>query len=279
MLKIDVSGLKETQQMLAGFSDRRMRAATATALTRTAVEVRSAAQAELVRSIDRPTPYTQRQMRYIGATADNLNAAVGFDIEAITDIRGNVSRYSSAGKGNTPASKYLGPVVEGGGRHVKRFERALQAAGAMPQGWHAVPGVGAKLDAYGNISRGQIAQIVSQVGTELLRGYSNTLSKTDRTKRRRAFGRSGGQYVALPQGRGKLKPGIYLSEGRDFGARLGYGRSGRLVPVLIFVRSTTYAARFDFYGVTQRVAEVKLGANLARSVAEHIARLKRGVVA
>ena len=278
MLNIGITGLQDVQQAMAGFSDRRIRAVIATAMTRTAVDARSALQSALLASIDRPTPYTQRQMRYVAATADNLTAGVGFDIETTTDIRGNVLRYSSAGKGNTPASKYLGPQVDGGSRHIKRFELALQASGAMPRGWHSVPGSAAPLDAYGNVPRGVLAQIISQVGTELLRGYNHTLSKTDKSKRRRAFGRAGGQYVALPQGHGKLKPGIYLASGRDFGARIGYGRTGRLVPVLVFVRSISYSPRFDFYGVAQRTISARLDQHMSRAIAEHIQRLKVGAV-
>lgn len=284
ILKFESQGEAAFRADMEGFSERRIRATLATALTRTAIEAKAAADAELLRAIDRPTPYTQRQMRYIGARADRLTAVVGFDIEAVTDIQGNVQRYSSAGRGNTPASKYLLPQVEGGQRSTKRFELALQASGAMPQGWRAVPATGSnsavRLDAYGNVSRGQIAQIVAQVGTELLRGYNSTTPnpqdkrKSAQAKRRRALGRAGGQYVAVPQRKGRLAPGIYLAEARDFGAKLGLGRSGKLRPVFLFVKSVSYRPRFDFDGAVGRVVEQRLVPNVERAIAEQRARLQ-----
>jgi hypothetical protein len=167
---------------------------------------------------------------------------------------------------------------------VKRFEKALKAAGAMPYGWQSVPAAGARLDAYGNMSRGQIAQILSQVGTELTAGYTRTLprlrgdedAKAKRqiqNKRRRAFGRAGGQYVAIPRRKGKLAAGIYLAQARDFGARWGLGRSGRLTPVLIFVRATTYRPRFDFYGTVQESVAQTLPRHYSQAIAEHAARV------
>lgn len=282
-ITLETSGLRAAGSLLDAFSDRRLAASVATALTRTAVAARGRALRDLDSSIiGGPTPYTRRQLRYIGATAARLEAAVGFDIAAITDIRGNVQRYASVG--DTPASKYMLPQVEGGGRHIKRFERALQAAGAMPAGWQSVPADGAKLDAYGNISRGQIVQILSQVGTELTAGYRRSLPRlrggeTARekrsvlNKRRRAFGRAGGQYVAIPRPKGKLRPGIYLAQARDFGARWGLGRTGKLIPVLWFVKTTSYRPRYDFYGTVRGAVDELLGAELNRAFSEQAQRL------
>ena len=63
-------------------------------------------------------------------------------------------------------------------------------------------GPGAKLDANGNMQRGQLQQILSQAGTELTAGHSRTLTtgrdRASKGKRRRAMGKAGGQYVARP---------------------------------------------------------------------------------
>jgi hypothetical protein len=274
-LTIDIQGLREAQALIAGFSDRRMNAAVATGLTRTAVQARAAVVDALPRAFDRPTPYTLKSVKYVAATAARLTAHVGIDIEAVRDLYGNVSSYR--GGEDTPASKYLQPQIEGGQRRIKRMELALQARAAMPKGWMAVPARGARLDAYGNVSRGQVAQIISQLGAVLLHGDTSKLrrrpgesDKAWATRRRNAYGKAGGQYVAIPKPRGKLKPGIYLAEGRNFGAKLGYGRNGKLVPVFIFVPSTRYKPRFDFYGIVQRVADAHLQANIEQAVGEHI---------
>ena len=55
---VTITGLQEAKARLAGFSDRRLHAAAATALTRTALDVRDGIKAEMARSFDRPTPFT-----------------------------------------------------------------------------------------------------------------------------------------------------------------------------------------------------------------------------
>jgi hypothetical protein len=268
---VKTTGLTAAQALLEGFSERRLNAATATALTRAAVAAKEAARREMSSSFDRPTSWTLGGVYVRMATANRLEAEVG------------LADYTWT-KSGTPAFRYLGPEVRGGSRSVKRFEQALQAFGAMPQGWFSVPGAGAKLDSFGNVSRGQIIQILSQVAGEITAGYSRTLPAVRlgmrdkavtrlKNKRRRAFGRAGGQYVALPTGRGKLKPGIYMARGRDFGAKLGYGRTGQLVPVLLFVRSVSYRPRYDFYGTVERVANAALGQELGRAIEDQAARL------
>lgn len=210
------------------------RFAAAVALTRTAQDVRTELYGEMRRVFDRPTPYTLRSLFVRGARPDNLEAMVWV-------------KDDSAGSG-TPATKYLLPQIEGGRRALKRFEYGLQVTGNMPQGWRAVPGQAAKLDAYGNVSRGTIIQILSQLRVELVSGSNRAIS-TDKKKRGRAFKKAGGQFVALPQGRGKLRPGIWqmVDEG------------GKRVPkpVFLFVREATYRRLFKFHEVAANVARIR----------------------
>jgi hypothetical protein len=249
-LTIDIKGLAQVQDQIKEFSQRRLNAAIATGLTRTAIDVRDAVQVDMRQSLDRPTPYTLRSLFVLPAKADRLSAETYFK--------------SNTGGSDTPATKYLLPQVDGGSsRTVKRFERALQAKGAMPAGWHAVPGVGARMDAFGNISRGQLVQILSQLGTELTAGFSRTISRDPR-KRIAAQRRAGGQFISVMPGQRKgLQPGIYQRE-----------LSGRnLTPVLVFVRTVSFKRRFDFYGVSERVARERLGPNVERAVGDQLARL------
>lgn len=240
---------------------RQVRFAMAVALTRTASAVKRAEEDELARELDRPTLYTMRALYMAKATPDNLQATVWLKDDRAT---------SNAG---TPATAYLAPQIEGtSGRNVKRFERALQYAGVMPTGWHAVPGHGARLDAFGNISRGQINQILSQLAVEQVRGFNRSTprgkDRKTQSKRRRAFGRAGGQYVAFKAQTGKLSPGVYLAEAQDFGAKLGLGRSGRLVMVLAFRQGTRYRRRIDWDGVADRVVDERLEAEFERALNE-----------
>lgn len=214
------------------FVQKQHRFAAAVALTRTAQDVQQAERGEIMGAFDRPTPYTINSLRLRPATRERLEAEVFLKDDA-------------SGSG-TPATKYLLPQIEGGKRHLKSFERQLQQIGAMPAGWHAVPGRFARLNAYGNVSYGQIIQILSQLRSTPTAGYDRAIS-TDKAKAARARARAGGQYFALPSGRGRLLPGIY--QARD----TAWGRAAPR-PVFIFVRSVTYRALFRFAEVAEAVA-------------------------
>lgn len=62
-MEIKIKGLDELRRDLAQFSDRRFRAAVATALTRTAKKVQDEMRDELRTVFDRPTPFTLNAMR------------------------------------------------------------------------------------------------------------------------------------------------------------------------------------------------------------------------
>ena len=286
-LSVHVEGLAEIQSELRQFSERRVRAALATALTRTAVKVRSEIQAHAQAVLDRPTPYTLRQLRYVPATAATLTAAVGYNIEAITDISGAFVRTVDVGPGITPAWRYLSTQIEGGPRRHKRFERALQAVGVLPQGWYAVPGQRAKIDAYGNQSIGELRQILSWFdAAEQVAGSRQNMRAAGRARRAKGTRTTAGfeYFVSQPGGqrsfaradgrRGatRMQPGIYR--------RTAYSLGTRIEPVVIFVPSTQYRRRFDLPGVGQRVVSATLPGELNRAIRESMARLQaRGAAA
>lgn len=224
---------------------KQLRFATALAITRTAVKVKEAERAELVRAIDRPTPWTLNSIYLRKATPAKLEARVWL-------------KDDLAGSG-TPATKYLLPQVEGGARSTKRFERALQAAGALPNGWQVVPGSGALRDAYGNPSRGQIIQILSQLRITLVAGHTRNMS-FDSAKAIRAQRRAGGRYFVVPVGRtSSISPGIYI---RDF-----IGRN--ITPVYHFKSGARrYAPRLRWYQVGDATVARHLKPEWDRAVRE-----------
>lgn len=264
MLTVKIeSNMAEKLMQLDGFSARRINATIATTLSRTAALARDAAREELIKVIEGgPTEYTKRGIFMRGANANKLEAKVWYQDE----WRGS----------NTPQARYLYPQVEGGGRALKRFEKALQAKGAMPTGMFCVPASGAKIDSHGNVSRGQIQQIISQLGTELLAGYNRTLrqkpgesAKSFKQRKERAWSKAGGQYVSILQPRGRLKPGVYKAVGHNPGARSGgFVRSGQFLPVFFFVRSVRYTPRYKFYDVVNRAAQHNLPIQFERTMKE-----------
>lgn len=249
MIKVQLSGLDELRAGLTEFSDRRFSAAVATALSRTAVQVKDQLRGEMPNVFNRPTPYTLNSLRTKSATADKLAATVDFKDDLGTS------------GGGIPATNYLQPHVSGGGRRTKRLEVALRAAGALPPGYFAVPGVGARMDAYGNVDRGQIIQVLSQLRIQLLAGSQRNMS-FDPRKAIAAQRKAGGRFFVVPPGEGR-QAGVYQ---REF-----FGRN--VTPVFVFVKSVAYRQTWDFSAMAERMVGGILPDQLDRSISEHMARL------
>jgi hypothetical protein len=243
----------------------RIRNAVAAALTRTAVAAREAEKREMRDVFDRPTPFTLGSLFVRPATGERPEALMG--------IKDNVG-------GSRSAVSWLRWHIKGGLRTQTAYERRLVSAGAMRADQRAVPGKFARLDAFGNFSRGQLVQILSQLRIESSTGSSRALPRilpadneaTQRAKRgtiRRAYNRAGGQYFALPNGRGRLLPGIYIA--RQF----ANGRSDPR-PVMLFVNRAQYeAGRFDFFYVAGLVIRRELPRQLAGQLARSLLQLQQ----
>jgi hypothetical protein len=199
--------------------------ATAVALTRSAKNAETNLKAEIGRVFERPTPFTQNSIYTRVATKRDLTASV------------EVKNF--AGKADAPI-RWLAPQIYGGGRRRKRFEQLLATQGLLPVGLYAVPGLGARLDRYGNMSRGQIVQILSAVGA------SRDAGQNRRGKRKGR--RRGGDYFVARAG-GHLKPGVY--------ERIGFAFGSAVRPVLLFVKAPFYRKRLRFFEITQDTVRVE----------------------
>lgn len=222
--------------------------ATAVALTRTAIDdVRPKIRAEMVRVFDRPTPYTLNSMFVKGATKASLEARVWL-------------KDNPFGKG-TPADRYLAPQIFGGERRQKGLERALQAARLMLPGQFAVPAAGAQLDAYGNVKRSQIVQIMSQLRAQVGAGYESRASNSAAS--RRTVARQGQTYFALPVQTRGLRPGVYLKK------RFAHGSAIR--PVFLFVGQVRYRQRLRFFEVGETAARIAFPRHFEAAIERAIA--------
>lgn len=249
-LTVDVKGLREVQEAIKDFSERRVKAAMATALTRTAQTISQSWQAQIDSRIDRPVARTQSATAFKGASANSLLATVFVKDQL---------------KGTAPA-EYLSPQEAGGGRRVKKFERSLIASGAMPAGYITVPGKHAQRDSYGNVSKSLLIAILSQIGTDYSPGYARTISKNT-TRRLASQAKRGRRYVAVLPGadakRERVSPGIY--ERMADGSRKA---------VLLYQRQATYRKRLDLVGADgQRDAQQIFEREARRAVADSAARL------
>lgn len=238
---VQVSGLEEVLgdiRRLAGDLPGR---AMADALNHTANQVRQALQAEMASVFADPTPFTLNALRVLNATPRSLEAAVWVKDEKPRNA-----------KGMAPED-WVAPQVFGGARTVKKSEALLRVRGILPAGKFVVPGRGARLDAYGNLSRGHLLQMLSGLKALNREGYT-----ADASARWRSF-RKGHERAFFVLRRGRTPIGIAERRGKA------------LAVVLAFVDEPSYTRRLDFHGVAERVAGERLAANLDKALLDALA--------
>lgn len=240
--------IERVVRQVASRVERQVPFATAKALTRTAQSVRDEERAHMASVFDRPTPWTLNSLFVRSATKANLQAEVSF---------------KEPGSKGTDPSRVLRHHIRGGSREWKRFELALKRIGVLLPTWAAVPGEGAKMDAFGNMSRGQIVQLLSYLQAFGEQGYRANITERGRSRLARrgrtegGYSRIGGVEYFVSRGPGQwfgagswkhgrvqhLAPGVWARSGM-------WG--GNIKPVLMFVPMPSYTARFKFYEVAQR---------------------------
>ena len=243
MISVKIDGLERMQASLAG-AGKQVRFATAQALTRTAMAIRDEQQRVMPSELNKPRPQTVKAMRYTRATRDNLTASVEF---------------TGRGMGGAPAAEYLAHNIAGGRRGMKRSEQMLMASGILPSGYSTIPGVAAKIDSYGNMSRGQIVSILSYFKIfGIARFAENTRSRqgsrggkkgdllnTGRMNRVEKT-RSAHQYFLVPLGQ-RTPAGIWERT------------KTQAKPILMFVAPGTYRKIVEFPRTADRIARRDFG--------------------
>jgi len=223
----DISSL---QREMPIWAQQRIPSITRNALNSTAEDAVHAEIDKIRGVFDRPTPFTERSVvfpRNLRATKDHLEAKIMLRDEA---------------SGGVPPSKYLFQQVYGGARRPKSFELALRRAGVMRPDEFALPAIGFRRNAYGNMPGPTIVAILSQLKAFSEVGFK--MNETAKSKRRKMVERAGkrkGRYFVPDEG-SKLRRGVYERVGK------------RIKAVLIFVRQPTYRARFDFGQATEAKA-------------------------
>ena len=237
--------------------DRRLRIAGINALNNTAKIVQQSIVDEMRGVFHKPNAYTLNSLRVIPATASKASAEVTF-------------KGSGAGH-------YLLPQVYGGPRLQKQSEKMLE--NVLPPTVYAIPAQGAKLDANGNMSPGQLVQILSffrsfsEVGFSANRrgpmavkwqklralhdaGFSDAVIRGMGISTV-AIGTGGRvEYFIAPLTRGSKSLAIFQAIGRARG-----------IPVLIITRQPQYRKLLDFFGIAERVADQELPIQLHKALA------------
>lgn len=252
VIKIDTSEIVKLEKELRALEKKQLPFAISLAINRTAIKVKEAQEHEIKDVFDRPTQYIQRSVFVKPSTKKDLTAIVGIKDQATKSV---------------PPSKILSAEVAGGERRLKRYEKALRAVGALPHGYVTVPGKGATLDAYGNISRGQIVQILSYFKAFPESGYKANSTDESRAKLKRGTKRKLGisYFVGRPSD-GKLPLGIWQ--------RVHYGFGTRVSPILIFIPSTLYEPIYDFDFVSENIVEKEFNNEFNKALIEAIRTAK-----
>lgn len=236
---ISATGIANSLAALQALAGNLPGRALADALNHTANQARQALKAEMASVFDRPTPFTLNAVRVLNAKPNSLEAAVW-----VKDEKDNAS------KGMAPED-WVAPQVFGGSRSDKKSETLLRAKGILPAGKFIAPASGARLDAYGNISRGQMVQILSGLSAiEGKAGYTANASAKWRSLRK---GHAQAFFVLR---RGKTPIGIAERRGKS------------MAMVLAFVSQPQYRRRLDFHGVVERIADANLEANIDKAITD-----------
>lgn len=244
-LTIELQGLKQVQESIKGFSDRRLAAAAATALTRSARTAQKAVQEQLGQRLENPTPYTLGGVAFKPADARTLEAEVF------------IRTAQASGRGGRPAGVYLRPLVFGGQRRTKAFERLLSRMGVLPSGWSTVVGQGLEVDQFGNIPRATLRTIFR----ELTRRDAGPQPQPGRA-RRSTSGRP--RIFAVKQGaKGGLSPGIYLQD----------PNTKEVTSLLFFVPRAVFQQQLPFFQIARDSVAKSLEPEVQRAIAESLQRL------
>lgn len=245
-INVSVEGFDAAKARLLGMG-KQVNFAAAVALTRTAKLIQDEIQREIPAVFDRPKPQTVSKSTFIlKATKSNLQSTIGF-------------KQRSQG---VPAAEYLHPNIGDNGRrsarNYKRSEFMLRRAGILPPGMYTVPGKGASLDAYGNMSRGQIVQILSFMSV-----FGNSALNSKRmnmkNEKRAALTSKAQDYFVVPVHDRKIKlyPGIWRRKGNK-----------EIIPVLMFVSPPVYKAIYSLEKTALKVVRNRFRSEFDAALAE-----------
>jgi len=254
-MRIDVRDNFASAQAAMRENEKQATYATAVALTRTAQDVRADEKQGMQSAFDRPTPFTLNALFLKPAKKTDLTARVW-----LKDYYG---------------PNFLMPQIEGGGRPQKRFEQLLMQRGLLKANERVVPGAGAKLDSYGNMSRGQIVQILSQLQAFNVSGFDANATGSKRSKAKRAresYFFSTGKGTR-PFGRRSWKAGRKVQHlERGVWVRMEFGATHTVVlPVLLFVSGVRYRKRYPFLEIAEATVQRQFPGHFDREYARALA--------
>ena len=166
--KVSLTGMDEALAAIHQLTGDLPGRASADALNHTANQIRQELQGAMASVFDRPTPWVLNSVRVKHATPLRLEASLWFKDD---------NRHDQ--------DDWVLPQIDGKERRLKNVEAALRRHLRLPADKYIVPGRGARLDAYGNMSRGHMMQILSGLkAAEHMAGYTANASDSWRSYRK-----------------------------------------------------------------------------------------------
>lgn len=190
---------------------------------------------EFTQQFDKPTPVTMKSL--FTRPADYKKQSDPFAEVLVKDEQlGKIAGRSLA--------TVLGHQFSGGPRIAKRSEQLLRQQRYLESDEFLAPGPDARIDPYGNISRGQMQQIL----TALRANFDSTKNRSQSRRSRRNATRSGNIFYSSGKpGSGQKhvpRRGIWASDGK-----------GNLRLLLVIIKTPKYKQRIDLDKLYQETAE------------------------
>lgn len=234
-ITVDLAGAGALKAQLAGYA-RQVPYATRQALNVTAEQVRTAVYDAMRTNFDRPTPTTLKSLyiRYAKKT----------DLSAEVFVKDRGLGKNNAGDPNDQAeqgsmAQILRHEFTGGQRIAKRIEQAFRAHGYLRAGEYLAPGPDAKMDRYGNMSRGQ----VSQIYTALRLNFDVSKNPTGSRRSQRHAVAAGRLFWSLgPPLNQAVRRGLWATDGKH-----------HLKLILVPIPRAVYRQRIDLAAITRTV--------------------------
>ena len=242
MIKVEVRGLGVALDALAGM-ERQIPFATALACNLLARDVKDAVRQDMATQFDRPKPVTLNSLRTDAATK-----ARPFAVVKVKD--------DPLGKAfNGGMAEILGHQFAGGQRVAKRSELALRRMGYLKEGEFIAPGPDARLDQFGNISSGQVQQIMAA-----LRAFFDPYQNATESRRSKRNAAKAGRIFWSDGGKGRPRHGCWASDAR-----------GNLKLLLVAIPRATYRRRILMDVTAGKVAAAKWEQRFAEAWARAVA--------
>ncbi|MHB0925865.1 MAG: phage tail protein [Gallionellaceae bacterium] len=253
MLTVKIEGLEELKRKLNDIGKKQVPFAAKTAINKVAAQTVRDVADEMKSKFDRPTRTTLKSMR-VKEFADkrNLTAEVW-----LKDIPMG---------GNNPLSmaEMIGHQFSGGRRIHKNYERVLISKNYMKSDEFTVPAAGARINAYGNISQGQIVQILSQIG---IKRAGSDSSPTNSPRSKRNVAKAGAMFWSY--GVGSFPPRAFTGRVNKIDWETGKYRGktqwlpkgvwartpGGVIPVLLVIKAPTYSRRIVLEQITRKAMD------------------------